>query len=155
VSTQSVAPTAFFEVSVVAFDLDGTLVDTLPDLHTATNLTLNDLGYGAVSPHTVRQYIGQGIEYLLQALFAELNISQATINFDEAAQQFRDHYLRHVCEQSALFPGVASALEGLKRSGLGLACLTNLEKARGLGLFSRGGVWGYVRQKKAGSLAAA
>ena len=109
----------------MAFDLDGTLVDTLPDLHTATNLTLNDLGYGAVSPHTVRQYIGQGIEYLLQALFAELNISQATINFDEAAKQLRDHYLRHVCEQSALFPGVASALEGLKRSGLGLACLTN------------------------------
>ena len=109
----------------MAFDLDGTLVDTLPDLHTATNLTLNDLGYGAVSPHTVRQYIGQGIEYLLQALFAELNINQAKINFDEAAQQFRDHYLRHVCEQSALFPGVASALEGLKRSGLGLACLTN------------------------------
>ena len=44
-----------FDVSVIAFDLDGTLVDTLPDLHAATNLTLNDLGYDG--PLTIEREI--------------------------------------------------------------------------------------------------
>ncbi|MBT7997557.1 MAG: HAD hydrolase-like protein, partial [Betaproteobacteria bacterium] len=73
--TQSMSHPVCFDVKVVAFDLDGTLVDTLPDLHTATNLTLNDLGYGVVSRDIVRRYIGQGIEYLLKELFKSLEIN--------------------------------------------------------------------------------
>ena len=130
----------------MAFDLDGTLVDTLPDLHTATNLMLYDLGYEGVSSDTVRQYIGQGIEYLLQELFNELNISQATINFEEAAQQFRAHYAQHVCDQSMLFPGIANTLEGLKRLGIGLACLTNKSELFTVPILKKLEIWDYFQE---------
>ena len=78
-----------FEVSVVAFDLDGTLADTLPDLHTATNLTLNDLGHDPVSTDVVRQYIGQGIEYLLVELFKDLKIYWEEAKLKSIAHRFR------------------------------------------------------------------
>ena len=145
-TAQSVVPPVVFEVSVVAFDLDGTLVDTLPDLHAATNLTLHDMGYEAVSSRTVRQYIGQGIEYLLKELFTELNISHTAINFDEIAQQFRTHYAQHVCDQSALFPGIANALEGLKSSGIGLACLTNKSELFTQPILKKLEIWDYFQE---------
>ncbi|MBA4740894.1 MAG: phosphoglycolate phosphatase [Burkholderiales bacterium] len=114
-----------FEVSVVAFDLDGTLADTLPDLHTATNLTLNDLGHDPVSTDVVRQYIGQGIEYLLVELFKDLKIYWEEAKLKSIAHRFREHYARHVCEHSVLFPGIETVLNTLQNRGLKMACLTN------------------------------
>lgn len=116
---------AGFEVSVVAFDLDGTLADTLPDLHTATNLTLNDLGHKPVSAHVVRQYIGQGIEYLLRELFRDLHIPIEAAELKSIAQQFRTHYERHVCDRSALFPGIEDVLKTFQQREVQMACLTN------------------------------
>ncbi len=55
-------------VAAVAFDLDGTLVDTLPDLHEAANRMLADLGRSTVVDSAVRAYVGDGVERLVKRL---------------------------------------------------------------------------------------
>jgi phosphoglycolate phosphatase-like HAD superfamily hydrolase len=55
-------------VSAVAFDLDGTLVDTLPDLHEAANRMLGDLGRSKVDDCAVRAYVGDGVDRLVKRL---------------------------------------------------------------------------------------
>jgi len=55
-------------VAAVAFDLDGTLVDTLPDLHEAANRMLGDLGRSIVDDCAVRAYVGDGVDRLVKRL---------------------------------------------------------------------------------------
>ena len=135
-----------FDVKVVAFDLDGTLVDTLPDLHTATNLTLNDLGYGVVSRDIVRRYIGQGIEYLLKELFRSLEINTGKEAFVKLAAQFRSHYAVHVCDESVLFPEMLEVLQSLQEKGMGIACLTNKSEEFTLPILDRLAVRHYFQE---------
>ena len=137
---------AGFDVSVVAFDLDGTLADTLPDLHTATNLTLNDLGFGPVSADVVRQYIGQGIEYLLLELFKDLEIPIEAAELKSFAQQFRTHYEHHVCDRSALFPGIDGVLKAFQHRGLNMACLTNKSELFTAPILDKLGIRSYFQE---------
>ena len=135
-----------FEVSAVAFDLDGTLVDTLPDLHTATNLTLNDLCHDPVSANAVRQHIGQGIEYLLLELFKDLEIRAEVEDLQNIAQQFRAHYARHVCDKSELFPGIKNVLETLQHRGFKMACLTNKSELFTAPILKKLGIRSYFQE---------
>jgi len=118
--------TAFpIEVNALAFDLDGTLADTLPDLFTCANLMLRDLGRDQTDRETVRAYIGQGIDRLVARLLAD----ESGAERESASGIFREHYRQRLTDESRLFPGTAETLRTLRESGAKLACVTNKSEA--------------------------
>jgi phosphoglycolate phosphatase len=113
-------------VAAVAFDLDGTLVDTLPDLHEAANRMLEDLGRSKVVDSAVRAYVGDGVDRLVKRLLTgDPDGEPDAALFDRAENAFRSHYARVLSRASRPFPGVVEGLQELRRHGLRLACITN------------------------------
>ena len=118
------------DISAVAFDLDGTLADTLPDLYASANLTMRDLDMNEVDRETVRDYIGQGIDRLVKRLLTGKPDAEPEPGlFNSAGQIFRQHYRRLLSNESQLFPGTEQALHDLKSRRLRLACVTNKTEA--------------------------
>ncbi len=114
------------DVSAVAFDLDGTLADTLPDLYASANLMLRDLRREQAERETVRAYIGQGIDKLVQRLLADDAGSELQPGLlERAGGIFREHYRQRLTRESRLFPGTEQTLVKLRESGVKLACVTN------------------------------
>lgn len=113
-------------VRAVGFDLDGTLIDTLPDIAAAANSMLIDLGRPEVSEDTVRGYIGDGIARLTKRLLTgALNGEPDEALFERALHVFEGHYFDGVSRDSSPFPGVVGGLDRLRDAGLRLACITN------------------------------
>ena len=124
----------------VLLDLDGTLLDTAPDIAAAANAMLAELRLPALPPATVRELIGSGIAKLVERC---LHAAGAPMQ-EEALQRFRAHYERLNGSAASPFPGVVPALERMRGAGLRLACVTNkaaaftlplLDKARLASLF--------------------
>jgi phosphoglycolate phosphatase len=114
------------DVCAVAFDLDGTLADTLPDLFASANLMLRDLGRRQTERETVRAYIGQGIDKLVERLLGdEAGAELAPELRNRAGGIFREHYRENLTRESSLFPGTEQTLLKLRGSGVKLACVTN------------------------------
>ena len=116
-------------VSVIAFDLDGTLADTLPDLYAATNRLANDLGFGTVDQALVKGFVGRGIEHLVIELLGHAGLHVSSTRQAQLVARFKTHYAQCVCENTRLFSGVRETLDQLTKSGFLLACLTNKSEA--------------------------
>jgi len=113
-------------VRAVGFDLDGTLIDTLPDIAAAANAMLSDLRRPVVPEEVVRGYIGDGIARLTKRLLTgTLNGEPDEALFEQALHVFEGHYFDGVSRESRPFPDVVSGLERLRGAGLRLACITN------------------------------
>jgi len=113
-------------VSAVALDLDGTLVDTLPDLHEAAIRMLSDMERPAVPEATVKAYVGDGVDRLVKRLLTASSDGEPdTQLFERATANFRDHYATVLTHASRPFPGAIGALEKLQSRGFKLACVTN------------------------------
>ena len=113
-----------FPFDVVAFDLDGTLADTAPDLAAALNYALAALGRPAVSADSVRKLIGHGGRVLLQrALGAKDEDLDALIA--QALPLFLDHYAANICVGTRCYPEVEAAMDALQARGAKLAICTN------------------------------
>ena len=135
------------DISAVAFDLDGTLADTLPDLFASANLTMRDLGMNQVDRETVRDYIGQGIERLVKRLLTGEPAGEPDADlFGRAGTIFREHYRQLLSNESQLFPGIEQVLHDLKSLSLGLACVTNKTEAFTRPLLDQLGVLGLFDQ---------
>jgi len=112
--------------SAVLVDLDGTLVDTAPDLSAAVNATLADLGCAALEIERVRSFIGEGIAVLVRrSLEARLNARVAESSLATAMERFESHYAAANGCHSALYAGVLEGLRAMRARGLKLACVTN------------------------------
>jgi phosphoglycolate phosphatase len=111
------------------FDLDGTLVDSVPDLAAAIDAMLADLGLPAAGPLRVRGWVGEGAAMLVRrALAGVVNAAPADIEaaqVEAALERFLIHYDRCCCHATRLYDGVEEALHGLAQRGLLLACVTN------------------------------
>jgi phosphoglycolate phosphatase len=109
---------------VVAFDLDGTLADTAPDLADALNRTLAELGREPVAAEAVRHMIGHGARALLRrGLAATGEASEALV--DQGFPIFLDHYRAQLSAGTSLYPGLEAALADLADQGVALAVCTN------------------------------
>ena len=113
-------------IDTVLFDLDGTLINSLPDLTIAVNATMYDLDREKHSQDTVKHWIGNGAKVLLKrALTGEYDGEPEQHLFDKALPLFFDHYAKNLVGASYVYDGVFPALELLKSSGIKLACVTN------------------------------
>jgi phosphoglycolate phosphatase len=114
------------EVAAVAFDLDGTLVDTLPDLHESANRMLAGLGREPATEPVVRSYVGDGVDRLVKRLLTgDHDGEPEPALFEQSVAAFRAHYAELLTRASRPFPGVVEALQALRGLGLKLACVTN------------------------------
>lgn len=111
---------------LILFDLDGTLVDSVPDLAHCIDGMMTQIGRPAWGESRVREWVGNGVERLVKrALIGQLDGEPDTADYTQALPLFMDLYSRHNGQRSQLYPGVKSALEQLKSAGYTLACVTN------------------------------
>ncbi len=106
------------------FDLDGTLVDTAPDLTAALNYALGVLGRPAVPPESVRHMVGHGARRMLERGLAATGESTPEL-VESGFVPFLDYYTDHIADGSRPWPGVEAALDRLAAAGCGLAICTN------------------------------
>lgn len=93
-------------ISLLLFDLDGTLVNTLEDIASSVNHTLARLGNDPLSLDAVRQYVGDGVEALM-----ERSLGGWTSHLTEAVSVYKEHHRRNLLVRSALYPSVKETLE--------------------------------------------
>ncbi len=108
-------------------DLDGTLVDSAPDLHGALLATFTRYGHGDVDEGLVRRFVGGGARLLIERALAERypDAAAAEHDVDTMHAHFLDHYAAHIADRSRPYPGVRETLETLRGRGIALACVTN------------------------------
>jgi phosphoglycolate phosphatase len=110
--------------TIVAFDLDGTIVDTAPDLADALNAALASLGRAPLALSAVRTMIGYGtLPLLRKGLEATGGVDEALIDAGYAV--LMEFYTDHICDKSTPYAGVEAAFNDLAAMGIALALCTN------------------------------
>jgi phosphoglycolate phosphatase len=119
-------PNLLGRARAVAFDLDGTLVDSAPDLCAAANAMLAERGLPPLPHARIVAAIGDGIDTLAARSLEERSGQPAdAASAAQAAGRFRELYGRDFFTASRVYPGVAEGLEALAARGLPLGCITN------------------------------
>ncbi|MDP3609705.1 MAG: phosphoglycolate phosphatase [Methylophilus sp.] len=114
-----------FKVSALMFDLDGTLLNTAPQIAEAANAMLVELSLPTLPYAQIKSYIGEGAQMLIQRCLAgALNDTPDPSVMAKAQPVFFAHYANNVTE-SLPFDGVQDGLDALKQRDLKLACVTN------------------------------
>ncbi|MBV2144467.1 phosphoglycolate phosphatase [Falsochrobactrum sp. TDYN1] len=119
---------------IIVFDLDGTLVDTAPDLLDSLNHCLNISGLQSADPVSLRRFVGQGGRTMIERAFAAQQKQIDDVMLDHLVEEFRDHYAAHIPGQSVFFPGLIDTLDRLATNGYELAVCTNKFEALSLRL---------------------
>lgn len=107
------------------FDLDGTLVDSAPDLHQTLNRILEVESLNAVTLEEVRNFIGEGARRLLERSLTAQGAEVTDARLDRLLEAYLAHYGRHFADHSRLFPKVRDSLGALQKRGAKLAVVTN------------------------------
>lgn len=111
--------------ATIVFDLDGTLVDTAPDLVRALNETMDLEGLPNVRLDVVRQMVGQGARALIERGAGLFNVTFSAARLDQLTQAFIEFYRADIARDSRPFPGVEEALDSLAGLGAKLSVCTN------------------------------
>lgn len=129
--------------SCVLFDLDGTLVDTAPDLTGALNHVLAQHDLAPFSVQKVRNTVGFGARITIERSFSHYGKTLSDDALDLAHAQFLAHYSENICKNSTLFPGVGTVLDDLKNNGILMSVCTNKTENLSLDLLEQIGVSHY------------
>lgn len=113
-------------IRLLAFDLDGTLVDSVPDIARAVDLMACELGLPPPGVGKVRIWVGDGVRRLVKrALTGEHDAEPAEDLYRRGMESFRRHYREHLADATRLYPFAFEVLNGLRSAGTQLACITN------------------------------
>ena len=111
---------------MILIDVDGTLVDSVPDLAYCVDAMMMHLGRSPCGEARVRNWVGNGVERLVgRALVGALDGEPAVADFARAYPLFLDLYAKNTSKRSHLYPGVREGLDMLKAAGYPLGCVTN------------------------------
>lgn len=110
---------------LIIFDLDGTLVDSAPDLIGSLNATLALEGIAPVPVEKARDLVGAGVKALLERGLALAGRTVSDARFQELFDAFFAHYAEHIAVETRPYPGLIDALTALKAEGWRFAICTN------------------------------
>ncbi len=111
---------------MILIDVDGTLVDSVPDLAYCVDEMMKQLDMSVHGEAKVREWVGNGVERLTRrALIGQLDGEPDDALFEKAYPIFMDLYAENTSKRSVLYPGVAEGLAYLEASGIKLGCVTN------------------------------
>ena len=110
---------------IIVFDLDGTLVDTAPDLINALNYVLGREGLPSVPLHSARNMIGAGARKLIERGLEVEGRAMSVDDINRLTKDFIDYYADHIADASRPFDGLEGALDDLERQGYRFAVCTN------------------------------
>ena len=131
-------------IAAAMLDLDGTLLDTLPDLSAAAARMLADLDLPACSEADIGRFVGKGIPNLVRrCLEASAGAQRVQVLQDRALALFQDHYFEESGKRSSVYPGVLQGLAALRAQPLRLACVTNKAERFTLPLLASSGLADY------------
>lgn len=114
-----------FEGWTILFDLDGTLVDTAPDLLGALNHVLTDMALAPVSLDAVAEMIGHGARAMIETGLKTQGAVLSATEMDAAFERFIAYYVDHIADHSRPFEGAVEALAALREAGATLTVCTN------------------------------
>lgn len=111
---------------LVLLDLDGTLVDSIPDLAYSVNKTLSGLAIPERDIVSIRSWVGNGLEKLLhRSLTDDMDGEAESALFEGAMEKFMTIYRNNMCNLSTCYPGVREGIDLLKTKDIKLGCVTN------------------------------
>jgi len=119
---------------LVLFDLDGTLVDSAPDIVHALNATLAEAGLPTHPPEVVRGFVGDGAAKLIERALSAVRPppdsdgwerGALAARVDDLLPHFQAHYAAHLCDETKVYQGIPELLEALKARGASMAVVTN------------------------------
>lgn len=114
-----------FAHASIAFDLDGTLIDTAPDLVRALNATIEPNGLIPVPVHELRALVGRGAQALLERAYVQQGRTLSPQAAPELVARFIEIYQADIAADSRLFPNVEATLARLQQAGATLSVCTN------------------------------
>ena len=133
---------------LIMLDLDGTLVDSVPDLYQALNRMMADLGREPVIEAEVRNWVGNGVQVLVaRALAGAIKYPDDAMDqpiYQKALDSFSGHYDQTNGHFAKLYPGVASSLKRWSEQGIELGVVTNKPIRFTLPLLERLGIAPFV-----------
>lgn len=110
------------KITTVIFDLDGTLLNSLDDLHTCVNVMLDRYGMPLRTLEEIRSFVGNGIERLL-----ELSVPQGrdNVHYEQIVKEYKEYYGIHCNDVTMPYPQIPELLQTLKERGYKLAITSN------------------------------
>lgn len=127
----------------ILLDLDGTLVDSVPDLHHAMQQALALQQRPAVTLDQIRHWVGRGAADLCRSVLLSQDKAVDTAQHQQLLQDFLSRYQQQVCVASQLYPHAAECLAQLRQQGKHLACVTNKPYAPAQALLEQLGIAHY------------
>ena len=138
-------------VRAVTIDLDGTLLDTIPDLAIAANMMLAEIGHAALEVELIRSFVGKGLANLVErTVTASMDGVADPALLERAMPIYTRCYTEVNGRHTTIYPGVREGLERLREARFPLACVTNKSAQFTLPLLESIGLAGYFRHVVSG-----